>query len=90
MAGTGVGKSAFLCHHAANCLTQNLNVLYITCEMAEERIAERIDANLMNVALDALKELPKEVYNKKIEKLQKKIKIKKSLGMERQQKQPPY
>jgi len=66
MAGTGVGKSAFLCHHAANCLTQNLNVLYITCEMAEERIAERIDANLMDITLDNLKELPKEVYDKKM------------------------
>lgn len=43
MAGTGVGKSLFLCHHAANCLKQNQNVLYITCEMAEERIAEQID-----------------------------------------------
>ena len=48
MAGTGVGKSLFMCHHAANCLLQNLNVLYITCEMAEERIAERIDANVMD------------------------------------------
>ena len=54
MAGTGVGKSLFMCHHAANCLTQNLNVLYITCEMAEERIAERIDANLMDITMDEL------------------------------------
>ena len=52
MAGTGVGKSLFMCHHAANCLLQNLNVLYITCEMAEERIAERIDANIMDITLD--------------------------------------
>jgi len=59
---------------AASCLSENQNVLYITLEMAEERIAERIDANLMNVALDALKELPKEVYIKKIEKLRSKIK----------------
>jgi len=66
MAGTGVGKSAFLCHHAANCLTQNLNVLYITCEMAEERIAERIDANLMDMTMDDLKELPKQMYDKKM------------------------
>jgi len=66
MAGTGVGKSAFLCHHAANCLTQNLSVLYITCEMAEEKIAERIDANLMDITLDNLKELPKQVYDKKM------------------------
>jgi len=69
LAGTGIGKSLFMCHVAANCLSESLNVLYITLEMAEERIAERIDANLMNVTLDALKELPKEVYNKKIDKL---------------------
>lgn len=69
MAGTGVGKSLFLCHHAANCLKQNANVLYITCEMAEERIAERIDANLLDVTLDALKELPKIVYDKRIKNL---------------------
>jgi replicative DNA helicase len=66
MAGTGVGKSLFMCHHAANCLVQNLNVLYITCEMAEERIAERIDANLMDITMDDLKELPKQIYDKKI------------------------
>ena len=66
MAGTGVGKSLFMCHHAANCLVQNLNVLYITCEMAEERIAERIDANLMDITMDDLKELPKQVYDKKV------------------------
>jgi len=69
MAGTGVGKSLFLCHHAANCLKQNQNVLYITCEMAEERIAERIDANLLDVTLDALRELPKSVYEKKMNNL---------------------
>ena len=74
LAGTGIGKSLFMCHMAANCLSESLNVLYITLEMAEERIAERIDANLMNVTLDALKELPKEVYNKKIDKLKNKIK----------------
>ena len=66
LAGTGVGKSLFMCHHAANCLTPNLNVLYITCEMAEEKIAERIDANLMDITLDDLKELPKEMYDKKL------------------------
>lgn len=66
MAGTGVGKSLFMCHHAANCLTQNKNVLYITCEMAEERIAERIDANLMDITLDNLKDLPYEMYQKKL------------------------
>jgi replicative DNA helicase len=66
MAGTGVGKSLFLCHHAANCLAQGMNVLYITCEMAEERIAERIDANMLDITLDSLRELPKEVYDKKM------------------------
>ena len=69
MAGTGVGKSLFLCHHAANCLKKNCNVLYITCEMAEERIAERIDANLLDVTLDNLRDLPKTVYEKKIQNL---------------------
>ena len=73
MAGTGVGKSAFLCHHAANCLTQNLNVLYITCEMAEERIAERIDANLMDMTMDDLKELPKQMYDKKMNTISSKM-----------------
>lgn len=67
MAGTGVGKSLFLCHHAANCLVQNLNVLYITCEMSEERIAERIDANLLDVTMDDLKDMPHSVYKKKID-----------------------
>jgi len=66
IAGTAVGKSAFLCHHAASCLDANYNVLYITCEMAEEKIAERIDANLMDITLDNLKELPKNVYDKKM------------------------
>ena len=69
LAGTGVGKSLFMCHHAANCLTQGKNVLYITCEMAEERIAERIDANLMDITMDELSELPKESYNRKMEKV---------------------
>jgi archaellum biogenesis ATPase FlaH len=73
LAGTGVGKSLFMCHHAANCLTQNKNVLYITLEMAEERIAERIDANLMNITMDELKELPKEMYNKKLNRATSKI-----------------
>ena len=66
MAGTGVGKSLFLCHHAANCLMQNLNVLYVTCEMAEERIAERIDANLMDITIDNLADLTYEIYEKKM------------------------
>ena len=74
MAGTGVGKSLFMCHHAASCLSQNLNVLYITCEMAEERIAERIDANLMDVTLDDLKQLPKDAYGKKINRINTKVK----------------
>lgn len=69
LAGTGVGKSLFMCHHASNCLTQGKNVLYITCEMAEERIAERIDANLMDITMDELSELPKESYNRKMEKV---------------------
>ena len=71
MAGTGVGKSLFMCHHASACLSQNLNVLYITCEMAEERIAERIDANLMDIEMDDLKKLPADLYNKKMQKIKK-------------------
>lgn len=67
LAGTGVGKSLFMCHHAANCLSQNKNVLYITCEMAEERIAERIDANLMNITMDDLKKLSKDSYDRKLQ-----------------------
>ena len=67
LAGTGVGKSLFMCHHAAACLSQNNNVLYITCEMAEERIAERIDANLMDITMDDMKSLPKQIYDKKLE-----------------------
>ena len=72
MAGTGVGKSLFMCHHASACLTQNLDVLYITCEMAEERIAERIDANLMDLAMEDLKALPADLYNKKMQQIRKK------------------
>ena len=66
LAGTGVGKSLFMCHCAAANLSKGYNVLYITLEMAEERIAERIDANLLDVALDDLKLLPKDAYDKKI------------------------
>ena len=73
MAGTGVGKSLFMCHFAANCLSQGYNVLYITLEMAEERIAERIDANLLNIRLDDLISLPKTMYDKKIEDLRSKF-----------------
>ena len=69
LAGTGVGKSLFMCHAAASCLSQNYNVLYITLEMAEEKIAERIDANLLNIAIDDLQKLPKDLYDKKINKL---------------------
>jgi replicative DNA helicase len=66
MAGTGVGKSLFLCHYAASCLKQHKNVLYITCEMSEEKIAERIDANILDVAINDIKGLPMSVYEKKI------------------------
>jgi len=69
LAGTGVGKSLFMCHCAAANLIKGYNVLYITLEMAEERIAERIDANLLDVTLDDLKLLPKDVYDKKIERV---------------------
>lgn len=72
LAGTGVGKSLFMCHMASNCLSQGKNVLYITLEMAEERIAERIDANLMNISIDDLHDLPKTMYQDKIEKVKKK------------------
>ena len=74
LAGTGVGKSLFMCHIAANCLSQGKNVLYITLEMAEERVAERIDANMMNISITDLHDLPKKMFNDKIQKLQKKSK----------------
>ena len=69
LAGTGVGKSLFMCHVAAGALTQMKNVLYITMEMSEERIAERIDANLMNVPIDQLENLSKDMFDKKMHKL---------------------
>ena len=72
LAGTGVGKSLFMCHCAAANLTAGLNVLYITLEMAEERIAERIDANLLNIPVDELKLIPKESYDNKINRLKRK------------------
>jgi len=72
LAGTGVGKSLFMCHVAANCLSQGKNVLYITLEMAEERIAERIDANLMNISMEDLHDLPKTMFQDKIAKITKK------------------
>jgi replicative DNA helicase len=69
LAGTGVGKSMFMCHMAASCLSQGHNVLYITLEMAEERIAERIDANLLNVTMSELHRMTKSDYDRKFEAL---------------------
>ena len=71
LAGTGVGKSLFMCHCAASVLSQGKNVLYITMEMAEERIAERIDANLMDLPVEQLQSLPKQVFDSKISKIAK-------------------
>ena len=72
LAGTGVGKSLFMCHVAASCLLQNKNVLYITMEMAEEKIAERIDANLLNVNIQEMTNMPKSMFANKIGKLAQK------------------
>ena len=72
LAGTGVGKSLFMCHMASSVLTQGKNVLYITMEMAEEKIAERIDANLLNVNIREIVDLPRSTYFKKINTLQDK------------------
>jgi len=72
LAGTGVGKSLFMCHMAAGALSQGKNVLYITMEMAEERIAERIDANLMNVTMDDLKNLPKQMFDDRMARIRNK------------------
>ena len=72
LAGTGVGKSLFMCHMAANCLSQGRSVLYITLEMAEERIAERIDANLMNISIDDLHKLAKQMFDDKINSIAQK------------------
>ena len=74
LAGTGVGKSLFMCHCASSFLTQGLNVLYITLEMAEERIAERIDANLLDVSMDDLRTMPKDLYDSKLSKIEGKTK----------------
>ena len=74
LAGTGVGKSLFMCHQAAAALSVNKNVLYVTLEMAEERIAERIDANLLDIPISQLEEIPRDMYKKKIEKLKGKTK----------------
>ena len=72
LAGTGVGKSLFMCHHASSVLLQGKNVLYITMEMAEEKIAERIDANLLDTNIKDIQELPEKIFNKKITNLSKK------------------
>jgi len=72
LAGTGVGKSLFMCHVAAGCISQGYDVLYITMEMAEEKIAERIDANMLNIKLDDLHIIPKEDYLRRFEALQSK------------------
>ena len=72
LAGTGVGKSLFMCHVASSVLLQGRNVLYITLEMAEERIAERIDANLLNVPIQDIGDLPKQMFENKITNLAKK------------------
>jgi replicative DNA helicase len=72
LAGTGVGKSLFMCHVASSALLQGRNVLYITLEMAEERIAERIDANLLNVPIQQLVDLPRSTFQNKVTSLSKK------------------
>jgi replicative DNA helicase len=72
LAGTGVGKSLFMCHVASSVLLQGRNVLYITLEMAEERIAERIDANLLNVPIQDITNLPKQMFENKVTSLAKK------------------
>lgn len=72
LAGTGVGKSLFMCHYAASCLNAGLNVLYITLEMSEENIGKRIDANLLNVSLSELESIPKNMYENMMGKLRAK------------------
>ena len=72
LAGTGVGKSLFMCHFASSVLLQGKNVLYITLEMAEEKIAERIDANLLNTPIQNLTDLPKPMFDKKVKKISRK------------------
>ena len=72
LAGTGVGKSLFMCHFAASVLLQGRNVLYITMEMAEEKIAERIDANLLNVNIQEIVDLPKQIFESKVSNLSSK------------------
>ena len=72
LAGTGVGKSLFMCHMASSVLLSGRNVLYITMEMAEEKIAERIDANLLNVPIQEIAELPKQMFDSKVTNLSQK------------------
>ena len=72
LAGTGVGKSLFMCHVASSCLLQNKNVLYITMEMAEEKIAERIDANLLNVNIQEIASLPRQMFESKVANISQK------------------
>ena len=72
LAGTGVGKSLFMCHMAGSALSQGYNVLYITCEMAEEKIAERIDANLLNVSVKDIVEIPEVLFRSKVQEISKK------------------
>ena len=72
LAGTGVGKSLFMCHVAAGVLMQGRNVLYITMEMAEERIAERVDANLLNLTMDELKVVDRDIFESRLDKISKK------------------
>ena len=72
LAGTGVGKSLFMCHMAAGCLSQGKNVLYITLEMAEEKIAERIDANLLNVNIKDIATLPEQIFNSRVREIGRK------------------
>ena len=72
LAGTGVGKSLFMCDYAAHCLSMGRNVLYITMEMAEEKIAERIDANLFNVNIKDLVDLPETIFQSRINELKRK------------------
>lgn len=72
LASTGVGKSLVMCHMAASAFMHGKNALYITAEMAEERIAERIDANLLNVTLDELSQLPRETFQKRVDRIKEK------------------
>ena len=72
LAGSGVGKSLFMCHMAGSALSQGYNVLYITCEMAEEKIAERIDANLLNVSVKDIVDIPEVLFRSKVQEISKK------------------